>query len=178
MANIEKDILVLKRKLDEKNNELIASYKRLGKKLLLSDNDSSSINENLALSYSKMLEERALLTSNILEIKSSYERLTELYKFKKQISKSLKESDSSISKLKVRFALTFYKSFKDLEYFSMLDDEIEKAEIEIEELSSSTDALDEEKKEAGFLSKFNINRKIAGNKFKISLLKKNIEKKL
>lgn len=178
MANIEKDILVLKRKLDEKNNELIASYKRLGKKLLLSDTDSSSINENLALSYSKMLEERALLTSNILEIKSSYERLTELYKFKKQISKSLKETDSSISKLKVRFALTFYKSFKDLEYFSMLDDEIEKAEIEIEELSSSTDALDEEKKEAGFLSKFNINRKIAGNKFKISLLKKNIEKKL
>lgn len=177
MANIEKDILVLKRKLDATNAELIASYKRLGKKLLLS-NSSSSVNEESVLSYNKMLEERALLTSNILEIKTSYERLTELAKFKKQISKSLKETDNSVSKLKLRFTLSFYKSFKDLDYFKLLDDEIEKAEKEIEELSSSTEALDEEKKEAGFLSKFNINRKIAGNKFKSSLLKKNIERKL
>ena len=125
MANIEKDILVLKRKLDATNAELIASYKRLGKKLLLS-NSSSSVNEESVLSYNKMLEERALLTSNILEIKTSYERLTELAKFKKQISKSLKETDNSVSKLKLRFTLSFYKSFKDLDYFRLLDDEIEK----------------------------------------------------
>lgn len=178
MANIEKDISVLKRKLDEFNGELVASYKRLGKKLLLSDSDSSSINEKLVLSYNKMLEERTLLTNNILEIKSSHERLTELYKFKKQVSKSLKETDNSISKLKTRFALSFYKSFKDLDYFHVLDNEIEKAESEIEELSSSIEALEDEKKDAGFLGKFNINRKIAGNKFKTSLLKKNIEKRL
>jgi len=178
MADIEKDILVLKRKLDEVNGQLIASYKRLGKRLLLSGSVPSSIDDELVLSYNKMLEERTLLTSNILEIKSSYERLTELYKFKKQISKSLKETDSSISKLKARFALSFYKSFKNLDYFTTLDGEIEKAEKEIEALSASTEALDEEKKDAGFLSKFNINRKIAGNKFKISLLKKNIEKRL
>jgi len=180
MANIEKDVLVLKRKLDEFNDELIASYKRIGKKLLLSKADlkTFSINEKSLFSYNEMLEERALLTSNILEIKSSYERLTELTKFKKQISKSLKETDSLISKLKARFAIAFYASFKELSYFENIDDEIEKLEKEIEDLESSTETLGEEKKEAGFLSKFNINRKIAGNKFKISLLKKNIERKL
>ena len=177
MANIEKDVLLLKRKLDETNSELIASYKRLGKKLLLSDS-SYSINEDAVASYNKMLEERALLTGNILEIKNSYERLTELGKFKKQVSKSLKETDSSISKLKLRFTLSFYKAFKELDYFRTLDEEIDRSEKEIEELSSSTEALEEEKKEAGFLSKFNINRKIAGNKFKTSLLQKNIEKRL
>ncbi|MGP1437885.1 MAG: coiled-coil domain-containing protein [Treponema sp.] len=180
MANIEKDILILKRKLEEFNGELTASYKRLGKKLLLSFADCPTlpIDKDMVLEYNKMLEERSLLTNNILEIKSSNERLTELYKFKKQISKSLKETDSSISKLKARFALAFYKSFKDLNCFSTLDNEIEKIEAEIEELLSSTETLNEEKKEAGFLGKFNINRKIAGNKFKASMLKKNIEKKL
>lgn len=178
MADIEKDILVLKRKLDEANGQLTASYKRFGKRLLLSSAVPSSIDDELVLSYNKMLEERSLLTGNVLEIKASYERLAELYKFKKQISKSLKETDSSISKLKARFVLSLYKSFKNFDYFTMLDSEIEKAEKEIEELSTSTESLDEEKKDVGFLSKFNINRKIAGNKFKISLLKKNIEKKL
>lgn len=178
MANIEKDVLVLKRKLDEFNDELTASCKRLGKRLLLSGSDLLSINEEMVLNYNKMLEERSLLTGNILEIKSSHERLTELSKFKKQISKSLKEADNSIAKLKARFAISFYGAFKELNYFSTLDDEIEEAEEEIEELLSSTQALDEEKKDAGFLGKFNINRKIAGNKFKISLLKKNIERRL
>ncbi|MGP1439464.1 MAG: hypothetical protein ACTTJ3_01840 [Treponema sp.] len=180
MANIEKDTLVLKRKLDKFNEELQTSYKRIGKKLLLSIDEVKhvSINEELVSSYNGMLEERSLLTNNILEIKSSHERLTQLYKFKKQILKSIKEADSSISKLKIRFSISFYRSFKELSYFTTLDNEIEKVEEEIEELLSSTQTLDEEKKDASFLGKFNINRKIAGNKFKVSLLKKNIERRL
>ena len=182
MAYIEKDMRVLKRRLEDYNAELLDFYKRLGTKLLASTTEdgkqSLPISEEFVLDYHRVMEERAQDTENILEIKSSYERLSELSKFKKQISKSIKDADTSLLKLKGRFALSFYKEFGEISEFESLQgyEDIQDVEKNIKELVESNDELAEEKKEAGFLAKFNLNRKIASNKLKISLLKRNIEK--
>lgn len=182
MAYIEKDMRILKKKSEDCNAELQAFYKRLGTKLLASTTENEKlslpINEEAVCDYHRIVDERAKDTENILEIKSSYERLVELSKFKKQIGKSIKDADSSLLKLKGRFALVFYKEFGQLSEFSTLQgyEDIEDTEKNIEDLIEASDAFNEEKKEAGFLAKFNLNRKIASNKLKISLLKRNIEK--
>lgn len=182
MAYIEKDMRILKKKIEGCNEELLAFYKRLGNKLLASTTEegelSLPISEEFVLDYHRIVEERAQDTENILEIKTSYERLSELSKFKKQIGKSIKDSDTSILKLKGRFALCFYKEFGEINEFENLQgyEDIEEIEEKIEELMEANDDFADEKKEAGFLAKFNLNRKIAGNKLKISLLKRNIER--
>lgn len=182
MAYIEKDIKILKKKVEDCDGELLAFYKRLGLKLLASTAEegklSLPISEEYVLDYHRIVDERAQNTENILEIKSSYERLVELSKFKKQISKSVKETDTALLKLKGRFALCFYKEFADVSEFESLQGHEDIGDIEknIEELMKANDEFSEEKKEAGFLGKFNLNRKIASNKLKVSLLRRNIEK--
>lgn len=87
MAYIEKDIKILKKKVEDCDGELLAFYKRLGLKLLASTAEegklSLPISEEYVLDYHRIVDERAQNTENILEIKSSYERLVELSKFKK-----------------------------------------------------------------------------------------------
>ena len=185
MAHVEKDISLLKKKLNDCDDKLLVSYVKLGTKLLNSipNNDeafSLPINDELVLNYHKLVEERAISTDNILEIKTDRERLIELSKFKKQIGKSIKEDENSILKMKIQFSLLLYKSLKNSNFFYEMEgyNEIEEIEREIQNIMSSNETFTEDKKEAGFLAKFNLNRKIAGNKLKISLLKKNIEKVL
>lgn len=182
MVRMEKDISVLKKKLDVCNEELCSSYRKLGEAILShsveGDNNALPLDANIVLDYHKLVEERAGITENILEIKSSYDRLSELSKFKKQIMKSAKEIEVSLAKSKSRFALLFYKAFADNAEFSNLDgyEDIEKIERDIEDIIESNEAYNEEKKEANFLAKFNLNRKIAGNRLKMSIMRKNIEK--
>jgi len=182
MVRIEKDISILKKKLDACNEELLSSYRKLGEAILSrsieDDNNALPLDANIVLDYHKLVEERAETTESILEIKAAYDRLTELSKFKKQIVKSAKEIDISLTKSKSRFALLFYKAFGDNTEFSSLDgyEDIEKIEEDIKAILEANEAYSEEKKEANFLAKFNLNRKIAGNKLRMSLMRKNIEK--
>ena len=184
MAKLEKNISILTKKLKQMNEEMVTSYKRIGSKLLLQVKDgekvSSFVNDSAVASYNHLVEERAQYTKDILEIKSTSERLGELDKFKRQVMKSIKETDALQAKLKVRFSILLYKEHKNEISFASLEnyDEMEKTENTINNLLLENETFSEEKKEAGFLAKFNLNRKIAGNKLKISILKRTLEKQI
>lgn len=184
MAQLEKNVSVLTKKLKQANEELIASYKKIGSKLLLQVKDddslSSFVNDAEVVSYNKLVEDRAQATKDIIEIKSTSERLNELEKFKRQVMKSIKEIEASQAKMKVRFSILLYKEHKHEISFASLEDyeEIQKIESSIDDLLLDNETLNEEKKDAGFLAKFNLNRKIAGNRLKLSILKRNLEKQI
>ncbi len=186
MADIEEDVKVLKKKSEELNEECSALYKNIANRLLSSaDGEDASFpfletNKNAPLEHRKLVAERALATDTILEIKTGYDRLAELSKFKKQILKSIRDGADLIFKLKSRFALRFYKDFKGIREFLNLEgyDDIEESEKQIADFVQANEVFSEEKREASFWAKFNLNRKIASNKLKISLLNKSIEKSL
>ena len=185
MSYIEKDVKVLNKKLNEMNEELNILYRNIGNKLLSSLQEGDAlplleVNATASSEYAELLHNREIATGTILEIKTSYERLSELSKFKKQIQKSIRDSGDSLLKLKNRFALAFYKGFKNNKDFLSLEgyEDVEKYEEEIAEILKANEEFLEDKKEAGFLAKFNLNRKIASNKLKISLIKKSIEKNI
>jgi len=184
MAQLEKNVSVLTKKLKQTNEELVASYKKIGNKLILQVKEdetvSSFVNNEAVASYNNLVEDRAQATKDILEIKSTSERLGELDKFKRQVMKSIKETDASQAKMKIRFSILLYKEHKNEISFASLDnyDELQRIESSIDNLLLENEAFNEEKKDAGFLAKFNLNRKIAGNRLKISILRRTLEKQI
>lgn len=184
MAQLETNVSVLTKKLKQDNEELITSYKKIGRKLLLNmKNDeefSSFVDDEAVANYNTLVEERSQATKDILEIKSTSERLNELDKFKKQVMKSIKDTETSQAKMKIRFSIILYREHKNEVSFASLDnyDEIQDTESTIDNLLLENETFNEEKKDAGFLAKFNLNRKIAGNKLKMSILKRTLEKQI
>jgi len=96
------------------------------------------------------------------------------------VMKSIKEFEASQEKMKVRFSILLYKEHKNDISFASLEnyDEIQKTESSIDNLLLENETFTEEKKDAGFLAKFNLNRKIAGNRLKMSILKRTLEKQI
>jgi len=182
MAELEKNISVLTKKIKQANDELLSSYKKIGSKFLLQMKEDESLalflNNDAVISYEKLVQNRACTTKDILDIKSTSGRLDELDKFRRQVVKSIKDTEASQTKMKVRFSILLYKEHRHEISFASLENynEIEKTESDIAELLLENETFTAEKQKAGFLAKFNLNRKIAGNRLKISILKRTLEK--
>lgn len=182
MKTINRNILNLQKSLSEDKNSLSFHYKNFGKKLLSDtsapEKNTETVDQKTASEYRKLIEERNLCTKNILEIKSATDRLEELSKFKKQILKNQKEIENTSAEMQRKSALMLYSDFKNEKLACFEDCSTAEFETEITAMQEAINTLNKEKSEANVLGKLDINRKIAGNKLKISSIKKKLEKRL
>ena len=184
MKSITKTIPVLTRELKELETELSGVYRLLGHKVLADSADPSSNKTAAAnteiIKWQKLKDERASCTENILNIKSSGERITELKNFLRQIEKTNKAVKKDIEKTKSDFLWYLYKNTfaSCTELFKNVQEAAAKQNKIIDEASAELEGLQAEKERAGFFSKLAVSHKITVKQGKIKKAEQEIKKAL
>ena len=181
MKSITKTIPVLTRELKELETELSGVYKLLGHKVLADSADPSSNKTAAAnteiIKWQKLKDERASCTENILNIKSSGERITELKNFLRQIEKTNKAVKKDIEKTKTDFLWYLYKNTfaSCTELFKNVQEAAAKQNKIIDEASAELEGLQAEKERTGFFSKLAVSHKITVKQGKIKKAEQEIK---